>query len=101
MQQGHQRPHCVSCPLWVIRQVWAARLLAGCGLLLTVAWVSAAAARVQTQDRASDARAHLAAARRALQTGNVLEGKAELERALKSDPALEQAHVALGTLEFQ
>jgi tetratricopeptide (TPR) repeat protein len=76
-------------------------LLVGGGLLLTLAWVSAGAAQVQTNRSATDARAHLAAARRALQNSDVQKARTELELALKLDPALEEAHVALGTLELQ
>jgi len=82
-------------------EVPVARLLVHGGLLLALAWVSAAAAQVHTNRSAADARAHLAAARVALQTGNILQARMELELTLKSDPALEEAHVALGTLEFQ
>src|SRR6516162_7907701 len=95
--------HRLSSTLSVKRRFSAACPFASRGLFLVllIIGVSAAAAQVHTNRSTADARAHLAAARRALQTGNVLEAKAELELALKSDPALEEAHVALGTLEFQ
>jgi Tfp pilus assembly protein PilF len=87
-----------ECRRTVIKTGW---LHACGGLVLTLAWGSAGAAQVHTNPSATDARAHLAAARSALQTGNVDQARTELQLALKSDPALEEAHVALGTLELQ
>jgi Flp pilus assembly protein TadD len=83
------------------KAVPAACLLAGGCLILALARVSVATAQVDANRSTSDARAHLAAAWRALKNSDVQKAKSELELALKSDPALEEAHVALGTLEFQ
>jgi Tfp pilus assembly protein PilF len=99
MKQGKHQASCYSS---MSPHVQAAYLLTCCGFALTFPiCLPAGAVDAQKKGSESEARGQLAAARRALQAGNTIEAKTRLELALKSDPALEDAHVALGTLEFQ
>jgi tetratricopeptide (TPR) repeat protein len=58
-------------------------------------------ARAQASKTASEAHAHLDAARLALQSHDLHQTREQLELALQADPKLAEAYIVLGTVEFQ
>jgi tetratricopeptide (TPR) repeat protein len=90
----------VRSTLFLVCPGFSQRCAAGIAVLLVAALLpgSQVANRPQVD---SAARVHLRAGQQALEKHNLREAKAQLESALKADPNLAEAHLALGMVEFQ